>query len=90
MKTGKVLVERLETMEPHATWRKFSKPGNPPCPPFSIAYFFKVKSDTVAALLPLEPAEGDHFQIEVSSAGIDIVVFCNLEDAPEGAAESKA
>jgi hypothetical protein len=90
MKTGKALVERLETMEPPAKWRKFAKPGNPPCPPFSTANFFNVKPETIMSLMPLEPAEGDHFNIEVSSAGILIYVFCNLEDAPDGAAELKA
>ena len=90
MKTGKALVERIETMEPPAKWRKFVKPGNPPCPPFSTANFFNVKPETVSALMPLEPADGDHFSIEVSSAGILIYVFCNLEDAPEDASESNA
>lgn len=88
MKTGKYLVDLLSDLTGHEPdWRLFPHEANDACEAFSTAIFHDVRNETVAALMPLEVADSgeQHFVIEVSSAEIEITVFCRFEDAPADA-----
>lgn len=86
MRTGKEFVERLTDLTGHEPdWVLFPNEENDVSGAFSTATFVDVYSETIAALMPLDAADDRHFNIEVSSVGIKITVFCEYEDAPAAA-----